>query len=249
MSLADVYLVSPHRQLLSEEELNQFESKLGFELPKGYREYMTVLGKGKFCHNLKVRTPEKILKPDEVKWWRESMVPLAIEEGLWEGRMLLDPEELKESLVIASSDEGDYFVSTPLRPGELFEFPRHENKMYHYQDGFLDPFAFEFCRVGKYNLPFFEPERSREFDFTLELAEGADVWKAWEYVAKVGSQPLRVAEGEIGKTDRVVAFIPDISGCAWMDNPSSIYFFCINEHADRLKKLRQDLAHLEKPSK
>ena len=243
MPLADTYLVSPKLEIVPEAELSELESALGFALPVGYREYLRTLGNGTFCHDLHVRTPSEVMDPRNMKYWTESMVPVAMD--LWSERPLLDEKELAKSIVFAKSDEGDIFIAGPHRPGQVFELPRHEAKMYDYPDGFSDPFRFEFCKISGFHFPFFEPRGCEESSFSLQLSEDANTQEIWELLGRLGFTQLRVAEGEIGRTDRVVAFIPEIAGCAWLDGRGQGFTFSASaDHALLLKKIRDSLAHL-----
>lgn len=242
MPLEDVYLVSRQLDPVSDGEITELETKLRFALPVGYREYLRQLGNGDFCHGLHVRTPAEVLDEGNVEFWSDYL-PVAIEEEFFNERPLLTDSEMKKTVVFAHSDEGDYFVSCPEREGQLFELPRHEAKMHHYSDGFLEPFRFEMCRISEFNLPFFEPPDCRQAKSHLNLREDANIHEIWDHVTGLGPSPLQVAEGTIGKTDRVVAFIPDISGCAWLDD-RRFYFFSSAEHAHILEDIRRRFQHL-----
>lgn len=243
MPLDDVYLVSPQLELVPEAEIDQLEATLGFPLPVGYREYLQTLGKGSFCHILRVLTPAEVLDKDLIEYWQESLLPIGLEDELWDPHPMLSEDSLKGTMMFAQSDEGDCFVTGPELNRQLFEFPRHESRIYHYPEGFLEPFKFEFCRVSGYNLPFFWPPGGREAQTHLELREDADPQEIWDYVATLSTSPLRVAEGEIGRTDRVVAFIPDIAGCAWLDS-RRFEFSAAAEHAAVLEDMSRRFQHL-----
>jgi hypothetical protein len=245
MPLDDVYLVSPHVQTVAEAEIDFLETKLGFALPTGYREYLRKFGTGSFCHSLRVRTPSEILDPENISYWTESLLPAAIENEFWDKGALLTAAELRSSIVFAGDDEGDYYISCPQQPGKLFELPRHESKMHFYKQGFAEPFKFEFCRASGFNLPFFEPPNSRQATVNIKTGKGAKIEDVWAYVAKLGPSPLVVAEGQIGVSERVVAFIPDIVGCAWLDG-GSFYFFCVAEHAHVLAEIGRQFGHVTK---
>lgn len=237
MPLHDVYLVSPHLQLVTEAEIDALEAKLGFKLPLGYREYLRTLGNGYFCHDLHVWPPAEVMDPQNTSFWSD-LVQDTIEERYYAERCLLSDSELRDTVVFAKSDEGDHYVSCPQRPGQVFELPRHDSMMHYYPEGFLEPFKFEFCRISEFKLPFFVPPNSRQAQggFTVNCA--AEVADVWDYVARIGPSPLRVAEGEIGVTDRVIAFIPDIYGCAWQEN-LGFDFFAIAEHADKIAEIER----------
>lgn len=245
MALENVYLVSRRLTIVPEEDLDQLESDLGFPLPAGYREYLRILGDGQFCHSLRVYIPSKVTDLQEREYWTQCLLPTATSEGFWDARRLLSDDELRSSYVFAHSDEGDHFIACPQRVGELFELPRHEDRMHHYPQGFLEPFRFEFCRISKYNLPFFEPPNSRQAELRLNLKRGVDSKQIWDYLKELLMSPMQVAEGEIGATDRVIAFLPTISGCAWFEN-NKFYFFAAAEHAPVLHQIRQKFANCAK---
>lgn len=242
MPLEDVYLVSQQLDLVRESEIDELEMELGFPLPGGYREYLRHLGNGNFCHGLHVRTPSEVLDQENMKYWADYLSD-AIENEFFDERPLLTDSELKNTVVFAHSEEGDYFVSCPERQGQIFELPRHESRMHHYPEGFFEPFKFEFCRISEFNLPFFEPPNSRQARAHLPLRENANIQELWDHVANLGPSPLQVAQGEIGRTDHVVAFIPDILGCAWLDN-TGFYVFSSSEHAHILDDIRHRFVHL-----
>ncbi len=247
MSLDDVYLVSCKLQTTPRERLDDLETQLGMPLPLGYREYLQTLGEGDFCHDLHVLSPERVLDDSERTWWSKTYLPVAIEEEFWEDRPLLTDDELSRCVLFARSDEGDQFVSCPDRPGELFELPRHEARMHHYPNGFLDPFQFEFCRLGNFHFPFFEPPQSRQVSFHLNLSNNVDPQIVWEYLDSLHSTPLKVAEGEIGG-NHTITFLPDIYGCAWFSSESrQFYFFTILEHQNELNQIQIELEALIQP--
>lgn len=244
MPFEDVYLVSEKLSLIPEEQMDELEENLGFALPRGYREYLQHLGDGWFCHGLHVFTPKEAQAKKNIKFWAD-VAPVAIEQEFYAGRSLLTDAEMKNSVIFAKSDCGDLFVSCPEQAGRLFELPRDDDRMYDHPDGFLDPFQFRVCCERKFNLPFFEPSRFRRKDLNLELRRKPDVKKVWNHMKTLSSAPLQVAEGRIGRSDRVVAYIPEISGCAWQED-KSFYFFVAPKHAKILDDIRQRFEHLAK---
>ncbi len=152
MPLHDIYSVSIKHKTVSVSELDELEATLGFDLPVGYREYLSELGDGYFCGNIHVRTPSGVLNKENVGHW-DKVVELAVDFEAWDEQRFLSDSELKNAVVFAKSDEGDLFVACPEKVGQLYELPRGESRMYHYPKGFLEPFHFRFCREVEFNLP------------------------------------------------------------------------------------------------
>jgi hypothetical protein len=161
LSLASIYLVSEHLDLVPAPALDALEGELGTKLPVGYRDYVSRLGRGELCGILRV------LDPDMVRSVRADFARYDVlrdAERQWSnfGKLLLTSD--KPRLVsLARSIDGDELCFHLDDPRTLFVLPRHRDQVAA-ADGFEEALAW-FASSGVYwdktRRPWFEPSIRR----------------------------------------------------------------------------------------
>jgi hypothetical protein len=140
--------------------LDALEKSLKSPLPLGYREYLTHLGVGIFSEFLTVYSPLQVKA--NLRSWRKELVD-AILDGISVGsykNSAMSAKQLRESIFIASTCNGDDFVSTPSCGQTLFAIPNRSGSFRRIRNGFLDPIAC--CRaVGVPVHAYFEARNNR----------------------------------------------------------------------------------------
>lgn len=230
MPFDDVYLVTDRLRLVAPIELEEFEKRIGFPLPFGYREYLTTLGIGRFCLKMEVQTPSQI--ESEMEYWRREFVPIAVEEGFWKDGALLTSVEMAESVVFATTSEGDRLVSCPGKGGAVFELPRHESKMCLLPQGFLKPFDCAFGARERFRFPFFEAENGRSCMTQLLLKADAKYRDVWDLVEDRWGSTFRVVEGDTRSSGQTTAFIKSIEGAVPLEEGHETPWFYFQYDAD-----------------
>lgn len=161
MPFESVYRVSSRNSLPGDEEIDSLSQALGMQLPPGYREYATSLGRGTMCTFLVVRMPGQIRNPDsqEERFCREVLAYAgqdADEPGNVAG---LETTEFEQATVLAyASAEAPIWFATPTRGTSLFENVAGETM--EIEDGFFG--LVKRCAAGQHHaFPFFEPNNGR----------------------------------------------------------------------------------------
>ena len=109
----------------SESDVNRLEEILNTQLPSGYREFATLLGRGEYCNFIRVDTPDEIEKE-----WKNRQEFLN-EYFFWEmGEQVLSKEKIVESIQIASTIDGDVIIFHPSNSGRLYVLPRNGDMLY-----------------------------------------------------------------------------------------------------------------------
>lgn len=213
MAVGDVHVVFPGLRLTGNIELDELQTKLGFELPRGYGDYLKTLGDGELCNTLHVLTPREVLDPEND--YLKSLIPAAIEGGYWDDRQLLSDDELYECVIFARTANGDYLVACPSRPGELFELPHSDSRMTAYATGFAVPFEFECIRQLSFEFPFFIPSQPDVTTYEFRFDNSKSLAEAWTIIESHGTLRYGLrdedlnAEGEEGYTQ---GFVQEIWG-------------------------------------
>jgi hypothetical protein len=175
MQLGDVYLVTERVKRVPARSLDALEKALGAPLPLGYREYLTELGVGRFSGFLNVNTPQEV--KEQVGYWRKRGAEVII-DGMEVGayrRGVLSARKVREAFLVAHTDNGDQFVSTPSCGQALFVIPRGSPSIRSLRCGFLDPMAC--CRAVDVEdaAPWFEAANGRRRGANFAVRGGAAV--------------------------------------------------------------------------
>lgn len=231
-SFEDVYVVSQHRTYVAASEIDAFEQRLGFSLPLGYREALTVLGLGTFCKSVRLLEPAEI--EQKLDWWQNVHVPLIISEEFFSNGPLLTAAELLQSIFFAESVAFDDFVATPSRGRAVFELPRHDSRMRFLPTGFLDPFEFCFLARERFRFPFFEPQRNRQYEAEVEADSGTDIPSVWRAIERRWGTSLRIVADDRAET---IGFVGAIGGKVSLEidrGRATFYFTCDDEYQSEL---------------
>jgi hypothetical protein len=134
LALADTYLVTDKRTVISEEEIVLLEKYFGLPAPMGYREFMTSLGAGLYCDLVRVYRPLRVLTEyqDARERWRKNF--------LWDGGAhVLSREQVLRSVIFGDTVDGDQIVVAPHEPLRLFVLSRHDETIWEMDAAFADP--------------------------------------------------------------------------------------------------------------
>jgi hypothetical protein len=123
MNWDDVYLVTDKLDLISDSSIDELEKRLGVTMPHGYREFMTRLGEGYYCGYVYV------VPPDSVESYADKWRSLDNKRFPWQ-EDILTPEQVNQSIEIASTLDGDSFAFIPNEPTKIYILPRQNNKIY-----------------------------------------------------------------------------------------------------------------------
>lgn len=136
MNFADVYLESRKLERVDQSSLDELEIWLKNHLPAGYREYMSELGVGEFCGLLRVYPPNLVMKSQEGhRQFIEEYYQL-----FWENQGHILPfEDALNSILFASTIDGDYIVYVPQAEQKLYVLPRHSGKVFWIDGEFTTP--------------------------------------------------------------------------------------------------------------
>ncbi len=155
-----VRLTAPPTHRATSEEVDAAERALGVTFPAGYREYVTRFGAGVLGGTLvRVYVPERILHgANNVTEWRARI------ERFWfwdEGRDVLSRDEVRASVIIGDTLQGDELIVSPAHPGRIYVLPHDDERIYVAGEDL--PAALEWlCGSGVITEPFaertFEPD-------------------------------------------------------------------------------------------
>ncbi len=135
MDFKDVYLVSQNLQTVEQSRLDELEAWLKHPLPLGYREFMSQLGVGEYCHFYRVYLPEEI--PKAQAGFRDTIID-GYYERFFEGQQdVLSTKDALSSVVFADTIDGDYIVYAPNTEHQLYVLPRHSQYVYWVENGFF----------------------------------------------------------------------------------------------------------------
>ncbi len=135
MDFKNVYLVSQELQTVEQSRLDELEAWLKHPLPLGYREFMSQLGVGEYCHYFRIYSPEQL--PKAQLDFRESIID-GYYERFWEGQQdILSTEDALNSVVLADTIDSDYIVYAPNTVHQLYILPRHSEKVFWVEGSFF----------------------------------------------------------------------------------------------------------------
>ncbi|AZZ91826.1 hypothetical protein EUZ85_14240 [Hahella sp. KA22] len=122
----DIYLVDDRLNLVTEDEIDAAEDRLGINLPQGYRNFLLQFGKGTLCGLIDIPSPDKIIQVSlNCRWAR--------------GRNILDEAEIIASFEIASTIDADSIIYCPGSERDIYILPRHDDTIYWIDKCFSDP--------------------------------------------------------------------------------------------------------------
>jgi hypothetical protein len=113
----------------SSDEVDAAERTLGIRFPAGYREYVTRFGAGVLGGTLvRIYVPQRILTGyNNVTEWRARL------ERFWfwdEGRDVLTRDEVRASVIIGDTLQGDELIVSPAHPGRIYVLPHDDERIY-----------------------------------------------------------------------------------------------------------------------
>jgi len=138
MAFENIKIVNPYFEegrtpevkltLATSDEVTAVEAELNLAFPRGYKEFVTTLGKGEYCgHNTAIR----VEMPSEILSGYKKHRQFLDEYWFWEeGEDLLPKAKAIESIQICEDDVGDVVIFHPSNPNELFALP-HEDDYSH----------------------------------------------------------------------------------------------------------------------
>lgn len=130
----DVYLVDDELQLVDDAEIWAVEKKLGITLPRGYHAFLTTLGLGTYCDWIDV------FPPNEIEQRSAELSTILTDYSNWDrGAHLLSRSQIKRSLHIARSMDGDELIFNPETTHHCYVLPRHDDTIYWLSPEFDDP--------------------------------------------------------------------------------------------------------------
>jgi hypothetical protein len=94
-------------------------------VPVGLEEFLAPLGLGSFCSGLTILTPSeraRLFTPDKL----DNQLAEGLRRNSWDPGVL-NPDDIKESMVVAHSDEGDTYLTCPRYGKQILEMPRHHH--------------------------------------------------------------------------------------------------------------------------
>ena len=120
----DFHLVQDELERWADTDVDAAQAALGVQLPAGYRELMTTLGKGVISGMLRVFSPPEL--EDRQRLFRELT---AVYWFFEEPDEVLTRDYALESIEVADSLDGDQVIFNP-RTGRLHVLPRHDEHTY-----------------------------------------------------------------------------------------------------------------------
>jgi hypothetical protein len=149
MSLAAVYRISSKNLVAGDEEVDTLARKLRWELPIGYREYVTTLGTGSVCDFLYVNMPKES---------KEPRYKLAEYLSGWWFPELFTRHEWDEAIIFALTDQRPLFFSSPRFSPQLVQLC--DDWIQETPNGFYG--LVDLCASWmRHDFPFFEPNNGR----------------------------------------------------------------------------------------
>ena len=126
MTFENVKIIAPYEVTLATlGEVETVEAKLGVSFPEGYKEYVTIFGRGHYCNYIRVNMPSEILSGYEE--YRKFLD----EYWFWDmGAEVLTKKRAIESIKIGETIDGDVIIFHPSKSDELFVLPRHDDMLY-----------------------------------------------------------------------------------------------------------------------
>jgi hypothetical protein len=153
-SLNDIYLVSERTVSILPEEIETAKSILGTRFPPGYDEFMLRFGVGDFAGYLRPYPPSRVVR--ELKENRDRSA-----QDFWVGAgVKISRNERAELIPFADTIDADSFAFHPRNVGEIYVFPRHDDKIYKVGPsllGLLEWVATSGTTVQPFSTAFFQP--------------------------------------------------------------------------------------------
>ena len=135
MQLSDIKVLGPilESNRAHDSDVDALEEMLGFEMPRGYREYVTTLGYGVLADNFIVYTPDWLFH------YRDCRSKYLSDYWFWgDGNGVLAEEQVGEAVDIAHYEAtGDIFVVHPTEKDRIVLLPRHYETTYWAGNGGL----------------------------------------------------------------------------------------------------------------
>jgi|SRR5215211_832480 len=157
----DVLLIDDNLDLVAEEVLDNVEHTMGCRLPTDYRAVMTTFGVGTYCDFVCFTHPDEI--PARTKQSREIWAKNS--DFFWpQSNFVLSIDLAMQSLVLATTADGDEIIFCPPAQGRLFVLPRHEEIICTMPLGLGDPLVWEAASGSApetHHFRYFEPSRGR----------------------------------------------------------------------------------------
>jgi hypothetical protein len=144
-SFESVLRVSTKGVLAAPAEVDALVTDLGWELPAGYREYVTTLGRGELCDFLHVRMPEEVREPG-------SRLAEYL-SGFWQPG-LLTRQDWDEAIVFATSAERPLYIACRRLAGQLIEM--YDDWVQAVPGGFFG-LVERIAAQMRHDFPFFDP--------------------------------------------------------------------------------------------
>ena len=129
------------------EEVNTLEINLNISFPEGYREFVTILGKGQYCgHNTAIR----VEMPLEVLSEYKENQRFLDEYWFWEASEdLLPRKKAIECIKVCDTDIGDVVIFHPSNPKELFALPHEDDFSYEIGSNLYEVFDWLVAKGSK----------------------------------------------------------------------------------------------------
>ena len=129
--LDEVRGISGELVLVETEEIDVLEKAIWFRVPKGYREFMSVLGNGILDENIRIDSPKTILKDFAAHSQRMR------DYWFW-GEEPISQQMAIQTIPVGGTLDGDSFVVHPGRPDEIFVLPSESDIAIRVNGGLLD---------------------------------------------------------------------------------------------------------------
>lgn len=150
----DVYLITPKQVLARSDEVDALSRWLGADLPAGYRQFVTRLGRGTYCGRLMVMMPAQIQAECE----SERAFVREYFDDFWGEDSSLSMQDAAQGVPFAGTVDGDKILYSVVRR-QLFVLPRHGDEVLWMPRSLNDPLD--------WGLPAREDER-RYFDSQID---------------------------------------------------------------------------------
>jgi hypothetical protein len=162
IDLEKIKIVGGPCVLATVEDVDHAAEKLNTSFPKGYCEYVTILGEGILGDFIRVYPPWRILA--ELDSWRDRIR----QYWFWDnGVDVLTDEQAEESVIIADTLNGDELIFHPSNPDRLIVLPRDKEVIFEAGENLTEALEW-LCGSGKVTQQFsaseFEPFDSRTLE-------------------------------------------------------------------------------------
>jgi hypothetical protein len=121
--LHEVLVVSTHIKPTPIAEVGDLEQALGFTMPQGWIDIVTTFGEGTYCDLFRIYPPSKILS--DLQWhreqWEETFEFFEASAGL------ITRRQLRLSVPIGDTIDGDELLYNPADPAHVLLLPRHSD--------------------------------------------------------------------------------------------------------------------------